>query len=345
MIRTAVVGASGYTGIELLRHLHRHPQVEITYMAGDSSAGKQIQDIYPHFQGLYDHRVETADPDQIAERADVALIALPSGHAAGIVPSLIGKGVRVIDLGGDLRLPAELYETWYGKTPVPESLQNQAVYGLSEWYRGEIQGARLVANPGCYPTATLLALLPLVKEGAIELDSIIVDAKSGVSGAGRTAAVGSIFSEVNENFKAYRVNQHQHTPEIELQLSRVVGAPVLITFTPHLVPMTRGILATCYAKVAEGWTQERLFDLYRSTYAGKQFVRIRPEGNYPQTKEVSGSNLCDIGLSLDSRTGRLTVLSAIDNLVKGASGQAIQNLNIMMGLEETTGLVSVPLYP
>lgn len=345
MIRTAVVGASGYTGIELLRLLRRHPHVEVTCMTGESTAGNHIREIYPHLQGLYDKIVEKADPDAIAERADIAFIALPSGHAGEIVPGLLKNGLRVIDLGGDLRLPAYLYETWYKKTPVPEELQKRAVYGLSEWWREEIRDARLIANPGCYPTAALLALLPLVKAGAIELDSIIVDAKSGVSGAGRSAAVGSLFAEVNENFKAYKVNQHQHTPEIERQLSRVAGKQVAMTFTPHLVPMTRGILATCYAKVTAGWTESRLFGLYRETYAEKPFVRIRPEGNYPQTKEVCGSNFCDIGLSLDERTGRLTVLAAIDNLVKGASGQAIQNLNLMTGLEETSGLMTVPLYP
>ncbi|GAX90849.1 N-acetyl-gamma-glutamyl-phosphate reductase [Effusibacillus lacus] len=345
MIRAAVVGASGYTGVELLRLLHRHPEVDIVCLTGDSSAGKRIQDIYPHLQGIYNQPVENTDPDLIAERADFVFIALPSGHTGSIVPNLLKKGLRVIDLGGDLRLPGDMYSKWYKKTPVPEPIQKQAVYGLSEWYRTEIEKAQLIANPGCYPTATLLALLPLVEAGAIEPDSIIVDAKSGVSGAGRAAALGSVFSEVNENFKAYKVNHHQHTPEIEQQLSKAAGKKVVMTFTPHLVPMTRGILATCYARVSAGWTQSRLFDLYHSTYEGKPFVRIRPVGNYPQTKEVTGSNRCDIGLSLDDRTGRLTVLSVIDNLVKGASGQAVQNLNIMAGFEETAGLDEVPLYP
>jgi N-acetyl-gamma-glutamyl-phosphate reductase len=188
-------------------------------------------------------------------------------------------------------------------------------------------------------------MLPLVKEGAIELDSIVIDAKSGVSGAGRSLSLGSLFSEVNENFKAYKVNQHQHTPEIERQLSRIAGEQVVISFTPHLVPMTRGILATCYAKVGEGWTEARLLDLYQSIYENKPFIRIRPMGSYPQTKDVSQTNFCDIGISLDSRTGRLTVLSAIDNLVKGASGQALQNFNIMHGFDEREGLRAVPSYP
>ncbi|BCJ87897.1 N-acetyl-gamma-glutamyl-phosphate reductase [Effusibacillus dendaii] len=345
MIRTAIIGASGYTGIELLRLLHRHPQAEVTMVTGDSTAGKQITEVYPHLQEIYQQTVEAVDPQRIAEQADIAFLAMPSGHATEIVPALLTNGIRVIDLGGDLRLPADLYRTWYGKNPVPADVQQQAVYGLSEWFCDEIQNARLIANPGCYPTATLLALLPLVKAGAIEPDSIIVDAKSGVSGAGRGVALGSLFSEVNENFKAYKVNQHQHTPEIEQQLARVAGEQITVTFTPHLVPMTRGILATCYGKVKEGWTQRRLMDLYTDVYAGKSFVRIRPFGNYPQTKEVTGSNFCDIGLSLDERTGRLTVLSAIDNLVKGASGQAVQNLNIMTGMPETEGLLSVPMYP
>lgn len=345
MVRVAIVGASGYTGIELLRWLLRHPQAKVTCITGDSSAGKNFQEVYPHLHSLFEETIESADADLIAEKADVAFIALPSGHTSEIVPSLVNKGLRVIDLGGDLRLPADLYQTWYKKTPPPEAVQQQAVYGLSEWYPELIQQAQIISNPGCYPTASLLALLPLVKEGAVELDSILIDAKSGVSGAGRSLALGSLFSEVNENFKAYKVNQHQHTPEIELQLSRIAGEQVIISFTPHLVPMTRGILVTSYAKIAEGWNQTRLFDLYHSVYHNKPFVRIRPEGNYPQTKEVSQTNYCDIGLAVDERTGRLTVLSVIDNLVKGASGQAIQNFNIMHGFDETEGLSAVPSYP
>lgn len=345
LVRVAIIGSSGYTGIELLRWLLRHPGVEVTTVTGDSSAGKEMQEVYPHLQDLFAGTIESFDPERIADRADAAFLALPSGYAGNFVPALAEKGLRVIDLGGDLRLPAEEYQTWYKKQPVSETVQKQAVYGLSEWFAEEIGQAQIIANPGCYPTASLLAMLPLVKEGAIELDSIVIDAKSGVSGAGRSLSLGSLFSEVNENFKAYKVNQHQHTPEIERQLSRIAGEQVMISFTPHLVPMTRGILATCYAKAAEGWTESRLLDLYHSTYENKPFVRIRPAGNYPQTKDVSQTNFCDIGVSLDSRTGRLTVLSAIDNLVKGASGQALQNFNIMHGFEETEGLRAVPSYP
>lgn len=345
MFQVAVIGASGYTGAELMRFLLRHPQVQLTCIAGDSTAGKDISLVYPHLHEICEMKVEDTEPAEISKKANFVFVALPSGHAAEIVPKLVQSGVRVIDLGGDLRLSSELYKTWYKKTPPPADLQEQAVYGLAEWYSDEIRGAELVSNPGCYPTATLMALLPFVKAGAVELDSIIVDAKSGVSGAGRSLALGSLFSEVNENFKAYKVNQHQHTPEIELQMSRVAGKPVAVTFTPHLVPMTRGILATCYAKVQAGWTEAQLQELLQTTYEGKPFVRVRPLGNYPQTKEVSQSNYCDIGLSYDERTGRVTVLAAIDNLVKGASGQAIQNFNVMAGLPETTGLLAVPSYP
>lgn len=345
MLRAAIIGATGYTGIELLRQLQRHPDVEVTCLFGDSSAGQEISSIYPHLAGFYSQWMETFDANRINELADVVFIALPSGNVGEYLPALLQSDLRVIDLGGDLRLPADTYTQWYKKTPVAAQYQQQAVYGLAEWYARQIQESRLVANPGCYPTATLLALLPLLAAGAIDPDSIIVDAKSGVSGAGKGLSTASLFSEINENFKAYKPNQHQHIPEIEQQLARVANHQVTITFTPHLVPMTRGIMASIYAKVTEGWTESKMLDLFQTHYAEKQFVRVRPAGNYPQTKEVYGSNYCDIGLSLDNRTGRVTVLSVIDNLVKGAAGQAIQNLNIMFGLDETMGLLAVPSYP
>lgn len=345
MIRIAVIGATGYTGIELLRQLERHPQVKVTCLFGDSSAGQEITSVYPHLSGFYSSTMETFDVDRIAELADAVFIALPSGHVGDYLPALLKRGLRVIDLGGDLRLPADTYAHWYKKTPVAVEHQQQAVYGLAEWYADDIRHSQLVANPGCYPTATLLALLPLLAANAIDPETVLVDAKSGVSGAGKALSAASLFSEINENFKAYKVNQHQHTPEIEQQLARVANHPVTITFTPHLVPMTRGIMATVYAKAAEGWSEAKLLELFQNRYASSPFVRMRPVGNYPQTKEVYGSNFCDIGLSLDSRTGRVTVISVIDNLVKGAAGQAVQNLNIMFGLEETLGLLAVPSYP
>jgi N-acetyl-gamma-glutamyl-phosphate reductase len=344
-MKIAVIGATGYTGAELLRILSMHPRVEVSVLTSDSSAGKSIAQLYPHVRDIYKHTLQQADPAEIAKQADLAFVALPGGLSSGIVPGLIEAGLKVIDLGGDFRLPASLYETWYKKQAPPVELQQQAVYGLSEWYAEEIAQANLITNPGCYPTATLLGLLPLVKHGLIELDSIVVDAKSGVSGAGKALSLNTHYPEINENLKAYKLGVHQHIPEIETQLARVAGEDVTISFTTHLVPMVRGILTTTYARLKDRWTTGDLLDLYQQIYEGATFVRIRPEGEFPATKEVATSNYCDIGLYVDERTKRVTVISVIDNLVKGASGQAVQNLNLMNGWDEATGLGFVPVYP
>lgn len=344
-MKIAVIGATGYTGAELLRLLAMHPHVEVTVLTSDSSAGTPIAQLYPHLRGIYKQTLKTVDPQEIAKHAELAFVALPGGLSGGIVPGLVEAGLKVIDLGGDFRLPLPLFETWYKKPAPPAELQQQAVYGLSEWYPEEIAKARLITNPGCYPTATLLALLPLIQRGLIELDSIVVDAKSGVSGSGKSLSLTTHYTEINENMKAYKLGVHQHIPEIETQLARVAGEDVTISFTTHLVPMVRGILATSYAHLKERWTTKDLLDMYQQTYEGSPFVRIRPEGEYPATKEVMASNYCDIGLYVDERTKRVTVVSVIDNLVKGASGQGVQNLNLMNGWDETTGLGFVPVYP
>jgi N-acetyl-gamma-glutamyl-phosphate reductase len=344
-MKVAVIGATGYTGMELVRLLLQHPGVELTYASSDSQAGQALTSVFPHLRGLTDLVLEKADPAAIASRAEVALVALPSGLSTEIVPGLLEKGLRVIDLAGDHRLPSDLYQQWYRKVPPAEETLAAAVYGLPELYEERIRTARLIANPGCYPTATLLSLTPLVKAGKIDTKTIVVDAKSGVSGAGKAASLATHYAEVNENFKAYKVGEHQHIPEIESILTREnpSGEPVVISFTTHLVPMTRGIMATCYAQLTKDLSTEDLLALYADFYRNSPFVRLHPAGGFPQTRDVRGSNFCDIGLRVDPRTGRVTVIGVIDNLVKGASGQAIQNLNLFAGLEQTTGLHLPPL--
>jgi N-acetyl-gamma-glutamyl-phosphate reductase len=344
-MRIAVLGATGYTGLELVRLLSQHPEMELTCLTSDSQAGVPFPDVYPHASGIVPHVLEPVDADHVAEIADIAMLGLPSGLSTAIVPELLARGLRVIDLAGDHRLPAEEYGTWYKKTPPSDDVLDQAVYGLPELYAPQIATAQLIANPGCYPTATLLSLVPLLRHGLIDPASLIVDAKSGVTGAGKALNPGIHFAEVNENFKAYKVGAHQHIPEIERILTRENGGEqVTISFTTHLVPMNRGILTTSYAQLTEARSSADLLDLYADFYRDAPFVRIHPPGRFPQTRDVSASNYCDIGLYADPRTGRVTVLAAIDNLVKGAAGQAIQNLNILAGLEQTTGLTSMPVY-
>lgn len=345
-IRAAIIGATGYGGVETVRLLLNHPHVEITSVVSSSNPGALLSDSFPHLNEIVTARLDGIDVELLKGKADVVFLATPHGVSAELSPKLLEAGLKVIDISGDFRLKSgDVYEQWYKHKPADPAYLEKAVYGLCEVFGDEVRGAQLIANPGCYPTATTLGLAPLAASGLIDLKSIIVDAKSGVSGAGRGLSMSTHFSEVNENFFAYKVNRHQHTPEIEQSISRLAGEEAVITFTTHLVPMTRGILATIYVQLKEERTEEELFSLYRSYYEGRKFVRIRNQGKYPATKEVTGSNYCDIGLSLDSRTGRLTIVSVIDNVVKGAAGQAIQNLNLMMGWDEATGLAFSPVYP
>lgn len=333
----SIIGATGYSGIELIRLLHNHPQANVTSLFASSQAGKEMTEVFPHLTNIAHYPLEEID---INATAEWVFIATPSGISSKLVPSLLEAGRKVIDLSGDFRLPADAYETWYGKKTADESYLKQAVYGLPEWFREEIAQAQLIANPGCYPTASALGLAPAMPY--IDPKSIIIDAKSGVSGAGRAASLATHYGEVNESLAAYKVAKHQHTPEIEQTLNRIHQQNPIISFTPHLVPMTRGILCTMYATI----TKEVDFqELYQSTYEGKPFVRIRPQGSHPRTKEVYGSNYCDIAIHVDPRTNRLVILSVIDNVVKGAAGQAVQNMNIMAGLDETTGLTLSPVFP
>ena len=346
MLKVAVVGASGYTGVELVRILHAHPEAAVTCVTSEQSAGKRLSDVFPAVRGRYDVVLENLEPVRIAEKADLIFTALPHKAAMEVVPTFLALGKQVIDLSADYRLhDARVYGEWYEPHMNPELLE-RAVYGLPEIRREEIAGADLVANPGCYPTSIILGLAPLLKAGLIDPASIIADSKSGVSGAGRSAKVDNLYCEVNDGFKAYGVGGvHRHIPEIEQELSLLAGVGVTISFTPHLVPMDRGILSTVYAMPSSSVTASQLLEMYNDHYDGEAFVRVLPVGQFPSTAHVRGSNFCDIGVTVDPRSGRIIVVSAIDNLVKGASGQAVQNLNIISGLPENMGLELIPLYP
>ncbi|MFQ5985671.1 MAG: N-acetyl-gamma-glutamyl-phosphate reductase, partial [Alphaproteobacteria bacterium] len=339
-----VIGASGYTGGELLRLLAGHARVEVTVLTGERRAGSPVAAVLPHLRGLQLPelaRLEQADWD----RVDAVYCCLPHGTTQEVIAGLPGH-LKVVDLSADFRLadPA-LYETWYGHPHLAPELQREAVYGLTEIARDRIAGARLVANPGCYPTAALIPLVPLVEAGLVAAEDIIIDAKSGVSGAGRTANEANLYAEVGEGAHAYGIAAHRHAPEIDQGLSAAAGQPVVVTFTPHLVPMNRGLLATIYVELAGASDADDLRHELARRYEGEPFVRILPPGEAPATRHVRGSNLCLIAVFADRLPGRAIVLSAIDNLVKGASGQAIQNMNLMCGLEESAGLTQPPFFP
>lgn len=346
MIKVAIVGASGYTGVELLRILHNHPEVAVTCVTSEQSAGRPVSDVFPTLRGRYDLTLQNLEPVGIAEQVDVVFTALPHKAAMEVVPTFLEMGKNIVDLSADYRLhDADVYGRWYEKHLTPDLL-SQAVYGIPELRRAEIAKASLIANPGCYPTSVILGLAPLLKGKVIDPKSIIVDAKSGTSGAGRGAKVDNLYCEVNEGFKAYGVGGvHRHIPEIEQELSLLAGDPLAISFTPHLVPMDRGILSTIYSAPVGKVSAAELITLYEAFYDGEPFVRVLPEGTFPSTSHVRGSNFCDIGIAVDERTGRVIVVSAIDNLVKGASGQAVQNMNLMCGLPETLGLDLIGIFP
>ncbi|MNH93091.1 N-acetyl-gamma-glutamyl-phosphate reductase [compost metagenome] len=345
-VKVAIVGSTGYGGVELIRFLLEHPKVDIVSVISASSSGAPITDGFPHLTNLVVQNLDGVDVQEIAGKADVVFTATPSGVSGKLVPQLVEAGLKVIDLSGDFRIKdGAVYEEWYKHDAPDRALLEQAVYGLSEIYGEKVKGEQLISNPGCYPTATLLGLIPAVKAGWIDPSTLIIDAKSGVSGAGRGTSLTAHYAEINENFKAYKVNKHQHIPEIEQVLTDISGSPVTVTFTTQLVPMTRGIMSTMYATLTGSHTNEELVELYKHFYEGRRFVRIRPAGQWPATKEVYGSNYCDIGFAVDARTNRVTIISVIDNVVKGAAGQAIQNLNLMMGWDETLGLKNAPVYP
>ncbi|KAB2330887.1 N-acetyl-gamma-glutamyl-phosphate reductase [Bacillus mesophilum] len=343
-MKASIIGTTGYGGVELLRILHQHPEFDI-HSIHSTSSEDPIWKEYPHLFPVMNGKLQPIDLDEISAKADVVFLATPSGASSILAEKLMEKDIKIIDLSGDLRLEPDSYEKWYKKRAGDPSIIKQAVYGLSEWNENEIQTARLIANPGCYPTATLLGLGPIVKEGLVDMGSIIVDAKSGVSGAGRGFARTSSYAEANENLRVYKMNEHQHIPEIEKQLQIWNEDTRPISFTTHLLPITRGIMATCYAQLQSELETKNILELYHDTYSGKPFVHILPENHFPAVKEVAASNYCNIGLHADQRTGRITIISVIDNLMKGAAGQAVQNANIMFGMNEDTGLNFVPIYP
>ena len=332
----------------MIRLLSGHPQARITALVSRSEAGKPIQSVLPHLQGLSLPTLSAFDPDALARACTLVFLAGETGFAMEHAPALLERGLKVIDLSADFRLkdPAQ-FADWYGRAHTAVEWLAEAVYGLPELTPTEAyKGARLIANPGCYPTAAGLALAPLLQLGVVEPDSLIIDAKSGVSGAGRSrVSVEYLFTELDENFRAYGVEKHRHTPEIEQTLSAFSGNRVRVRFTPHLVPMTRGILCTAYARLRAPLSAETLHAHYTEFYRDQPFVVVRPLGDYPATREVYGSNRCDIGLAVDARTQTAVVLSAIDNLVKGAAGQAIQNMNRLLGLPQTTGLPVAGISP
>lgn len=346
MIKAGIIGATGYAGAELVRILTGHKDVQIVWYGSRSYIDQKFADIYRNFFRIVDARCLDDHMEELAEEADVIFTATPQGYCASVISEAILSKTKIIDLSADFRIKdVDIYEKWYGiKHQSPQFIE-EAVYGLCEINREEIRQARLVANPGCYTTCSILTAYPLAKEGVIDINTLIVDAKSGTSGAGRGAKVANLFCEVNENIKAYGVTTHRHTPEIEEQLSYAAGEPVLLNFTPHLVPMNRGILATEYASLKKPVTMEEVGRIYQEYYGGERFIRLLEPGTCPETRWVEGSNYVDIGFQIDARTGRIVMMGAIDNLVKGAAGQAVQNMNLMFGLLENEGLDLVPLFP
>jgi len=346
-VPVGIVGASGYGGVQLVRLLMDHPEVELVYLGGESSAGKSFTDLYPHFGNIVELPIEAVEPDIIASRCQVVFLSLPNGLACQIAPKLIEKGCKVLDLSADYRFSdLKTYTTWYGTERSDRTTAATAVYGLPELYRSRIAEASLIGCPGCYPTASLLALSPLLKQGLIVPETAIIDAKSGTSGGGRQAKVNLLLAEADNSLGAYNVARHRHTPEIEQICSELARHEVTIQFTPHLIPMVRGILATVYATMRDpGLVRDDLITIYNAFYRNSPWVKICNSGTYPQTKWACGSNSCYIGIEVDPRTGRVIVMSAIDNLIKGQAGQAIQCMNIMLGWDETLGLPKIGFYP
>lgn len=348
MKRVGLVGVTGYTGMELMRILLGHPSLRLTQVTSRKEAGQTLQQIYPFLKGtdLAELIIVSPDTSRLAAECDLIFLAVPHGTAMNMAAELLAQGSRVIDLSADFRLHSQkTYETWYQVAHTQSAFLPQAVYGLPELYAKDIVSANLVANPGCYPTSAILALYPALQHGLVLGDDLVIDAKSGTTGAGRKATVGTLFCEVSDSFRAYNLGKHRHTPEIEQELSLAAGREIVLSFSTHLLPMNRGILTTAYAKIAPGVAPQSIRQHYEEFYAGKKWVRVLPEGTLPETRWVRGTNFCDLGLVVDARTNRLIVVSAIDNLCRGASGQAVANANLMLEIGEETGLPFAPLMP
>ena len=345
MIKIGIAGASGYTGLELIRLLVGHPGVALTVLTSETFQGQNIAEVFPSLNGIVDLELRPLD-NNIAKDCQVLFLALPHTLAMSKLPDYLQSDCKIIDLSADYRLKdPKAYTDWYSVTHTNPELLEKAVYGLPELHRQAIQSAQLVANPGCYPTSVVLALAPLLKTDWVDLGSIISDSKSGVSGAGRKPSLTNHFAEVNEGISPYGLADHRHTPEMEQELSALAGKSVRLTFSPHLVPMTRGMLSTVYINLNQAITDEKLVEHYRSFYKGENFIRVLNPGKFASSHHVLSSNFCDIGLKVDSRNQRLIITSALDNLIKGASGQAVQNMNIMLGLDEKTGLMAPAIFP
>ena len=346
MIKVGIIGATGYAGGELVRLLLGHKEAEIEWYGSRSYVDQKYAKVYQNMFQLVDDRCLDDNMEEMAKQVDVIFTATPQGLCASLVNDDILNKVKVIDLSADFRIKdAAVYEEWYGIEHKAKQYLDEAVYGLCEINREAVKKARLVANPGCYPTCSILSIYPLLKEGLIDPSTVIIDAKSGTSGAGRGAKVDKLFCEVNENIKAYGVATHRHTPEIEQELSLAAGEPVTISFTPHLVPMQRGILVTAYASLKREVTWEEVKAVYDRYYDKERFVRVLDQDVCPQTRWVEGSNYVDVGFKIDPRTKRIIMMGAMDNLVKGAAGQAVQNMNLAFGLDEAEGLRMAPLFP
>lgn len=340
-IKVGVVGATGYAGSEICRLILGHPQAELTAISSVSFEGMELSQVYPAYYQICDMVCGTQE--EVVEKSDVIFAALPHGLSQELGAQCYALGKTFIDMGADFRLESEEeYKEWYGGEYQDKALHQEAVYGLPEFFREKIKGKKLIANPGCYTTAVPLALVPALEAGFIETTGIIADCKSGVTGAGRKPTQSNHYPELNESFTAYKVANHRHTPEIEQTLSKIAGEKLKLTFVPHLLPINRGILATCYAKLKPGVTEEQLWEVYHARYDGEFFVRLLPKGQVANVKNVRYTNYCDVSLFVDNRTGTFIAVSAIDNMVKGAAGQGIQNMNLSFGLEETTGLKLVP---
>lgn len=351
MIKAGIIGATGYAGAELVRLLTQHREVEIKWYGSKSYIDRRYADVYGNMFEIVEDVCQGDDIEQLSRQVDVIFTATPQGFCASVLNDEVLAGTKVIDLSADFRIKdVSVYEKWYGIEHKAPQYIEEAVYGLCEINREQIKGARLVANPGCYTTCSILTAYPLIKEGLIDADTLIVDAKSGTSGAGRSAKTDNLYCEVNENIKAYGVACHRHTPEIEEQLGYAAGRKILLNFTPHLVPMNRGILVTEYASLKRSEdgslpSYDRIKAVYDHYYKEEKFVRVLDQGVLPQTKWVEGSNYVDISFVIDDRTGRIVMLGALDNIVKGAAGQAVQNMNLMFGLPESEGLELVPMFP
>lgn len=346
MIKVGIIGSTGYAGAELVRLLMGHKEVEIKWFGSRSYIDQEYADIFQNMFEIVDAKCMDDNMEELANAVDVIFTATPQGLCSTLVNEEVLNKVKIIDLSADFRIKdVNVYEQWYGIKHASPSYIEEAVYGLPEINRDKVKNARLIANPGCYPTCTILSIYPLAKEGLIDMDTLIVDAKSGTSGAGRGAKVANLYCEVNENIKAYGVASHRHTPEIEEQLGYAAGKECVINFTPHLVPMNRGILATSYAKLTREVTYEELKAIYDKYYSNEQFVRVLKKDVAPETRWVEGSNYVDVNFKIDPRTNRVIMMGAMDNLVKGAAGQAVQNMNIMFGFKENEGLCQIPLFP